>query len=232
MVPPGRLDIPALDVAAVYRPAGDGTEVGGDFYDVFDIGAGRYGAIIGDVSGKGVHAALVTALARHTARAEAPRASTPSAVLASIHAAMARDHPERFVTAIFADIRPRRDGALIVFSVAGHELPVLMRPPRVCRVGTPGRMLGMVPDARRHDTRVDLGPGDGLLCWTDGVTEARAGTGELMGSDAVEALASELIDATASELVVRIAETALRFQGGVPRDDIAVLAIKVPAPTA
>src|SRR6185312_12851732 len=81
LIPPAPPEIPELDIAAAYRPAGAGDEVGGDFYDIFELASGSWVIALGDVRGKGVQAAVVAALARHTIRAAAVRASQPSEVL-------------------------------------------------------------------------------------------------------------------------------------------------------
>jgi phosphoserine phosphatase RsbU/P len=100
-LPPDVVAIPGLDVGGAYRPAGDGSEVGGDFYDVFPTGRQTWGIVLGDVCGKGASAAVVTALARYTVRAEALHVSSPAAVLTGLHEAMVSYYPHTFCTALF-----------------------------------------------------------------------------------------------------------------------------------
>src|ERR1700728_4142017 len=100
-LPPDVLAVPGLDVGGAYRPAGDGTEVGGDFYDVFRTGPQWWGIVLGDVCGKGASAAVVTALARYTVRAEALHVSSPAAVLAGPHQALLASHPPTLCSVLF-----------------------------------------------------------------------------------------------------------------------------------
>ena len=100
-LPPDIVTVPGLDVGGAYRPAGDGTEVGGDFYDVFRTGLQTWGIVLGDVCGKGAAAAVVTALARYTVRAEALHVSSPAAVLEGLHRALLTYYPQTFITALF-----------------------------------------------------------------------------------------------------------------------------------
>jgi sigma-B regulation protein RsbU (phosphoserine phosphatase) len=109
LIPPLPPEVPGLDVSAVYRPAGDGEEVGGDFYDIFQIAADEWVVAIGDVCGKGADAAVVTALVRYTIRAAAVRLSSPAAALAVVNEVMLRHSTERFCTA--AMLRLRRESS-------------------------------------------------------------------------------------------------------------------------
>jgi sigma-B regulation protein RsbU (phosphoserine phosphatase) len=228
LLPPVDIGVPGMDVAGAYRPAGDGTRVGGDFYDVFETGRGTYAVVLGDVSGKGVAAAVVTALVRHTIRAAALRASSPSAVLRVVHEAMVRDQPDRFCTAVLLDVAPGRGGAEIVLTVAGHQLPALTDGVETCRVGVRGTIVGMLAEPRLVDATVRLEPGQTLVLYTDGVSEARAGD-EFFDDDRAEALIAELAKADAATIAAGLADAAVDFQRGRPRDDIAVVVLK-PAP--
>ncbi len=228
LIPPAMFTIPGVEVAGVYRPAGDGTEVGGDFYDVFEIADGRYATVVGDVAGKGPEAAVVTALARYTIRAETLHAAAPSQVLAALHRTMLRDSPEQFVTAVLSVVTPDRDGAAVAMSVGGHELPVLVSEGTARRVGTPGAILGLLPEPSLSDSEVRLGPGDALVMCTDGVDEARADSGEFFGADRLETLATDLGHRPAGEIAHHIADVVVEFQHGMPRDDIAILVLRIP----
>lgn len=107
LIPPAPPAIPHLDVAAVYRPAGDGSEVGGDFYDVFPLGTGDWIVAVGDVCGKGVEAAVVTALARYTLRAATVEHPEPSTALATLNDVLRHHHTNRFCTVVLLRLRTR-----------------------------------------------------------------------------------------------------------------------------
>ncbi len=142
--------IPGLQVAAQYLPGGSSVEVLGDFYDVFPSVPGSWGIVVGDVCGKGVPAAKSTALARYTLRAEAHRATRPSLILAALNQALLdwlTDDP-RFLTAIYATVRPTPAGAAVQISSAGHPLALVRRAcGRVQTLGRPGTLLGLLPGA-------------------------------------------------------------------------------------
>ena len=128
LLPPGIPALPGLAVAVRFIAAGEGIEVGGDFYDVFPARDDAIAALIGDVCGKGPEAASVTALARHTLRAAAAYEARPSAVLHHLHRALteARDDG-RFCTVAFCDIRLHTQGARVTLACGGHPLPLVLR---------------------------------------------------------------------------------------------------------
>ena len=227
LLPPELLSIPDLDIAGAYRPSGDGFEVGGDFYDVFETGRGTWGVVLGDVCGKGATAATVTALARYTVRAEALRTPYPSAVLASLHDVMCRFQPDQFCTALFGVIDRFSGSFRLTTASGGHPLPILLRDGRLTRIGSPGTLLGMVDSVEIRDTTTTLQRGDVIVLHTDGVTEARRHGTFLddAGLDAV-ILGADGLDARA--LADEIVRRTVEYQSGVPRDDIAVVVLRVP----
>ncbi len=227
-LPPEILVVPGLDVAGAYRPAGDGSEVGGDFYDVFETGRGTWAVVLGDVCGKGPEAAVVTALARYTVRAEALRTPYPSAVLAALHDTLVRDHPEHFCTAVFALLEHRPEGVRFTLASGGHHLPLRLTPGGAFEsVGSPGTILGMLDTPRLTDTTTFLGPGDVVVLYTDGVVEARRDR-EFFDDERLRAAVTASAAATAQQVADAVVATALDFQLGHAKDDIAVLVIKVP----
>ena len=150
--------IPEIDVGSRYRPAGTGTEVAGDFYDIFEGDRRDWFAVVGDVSGKGAEAAAVMALARYTVRTAALGRSKPSQILQILNEALLRSETERYCTATLLRLRPRPDGLLVTVSSAGHPRPlVLRRGGEVEDVDADGTLLGLFPDAtlarRRSDPR-------------------------------------------------------------------------------
>ena len=226
LLPPALISIPGLDLGGAYRPAGEGSEVGGDFYDVFETGRGTWGVVIGDVCGKGPAAAVLTALARYTVRAVAHRTASPSAVLGVLHETLARDHPEQFCTALLLDLEPTGEGAQLTVTSGGHHLPLrLSGAGAFDALGEPGSILGMLDGPRLHERAARLGPGEVVALYTDGVIEGRRGReffGERRLKEAI--LASASLDARS--IAERIVADALAFQEGYARDDMAVVVIK------
>jgi serine phosphatase RsbU (regulator of sigma subunit)/anti-sigma regulatory factor (Ser/Thr protein kinase) len=231
LVPPVPPEIPGLQVGVRYRPVGERTEVGGDFYDVFRITPGRWGVIIGDVSGKGVAAASLTALVRYTIRATAKRESSPAEVLSVLNEALLEDTAEEaFCTAVYLEIEPSAGSAQVSLAVAGHPLPRLLTPDGKTReLGEPGMALGLLPMPAVHNAVFELGPGELMALYTDGVAEARAPGGGFAGELVAEVLHSAA-GLDAQRVADRLERTALEFQEGEPRDDLAVVTLRVPLP--
>jgi sigma-B regulation protein RsbU (phosphoserine phosphatase) len=228
LMPPELPRIPGLELAAVYRPAGHGDEVGGDFYDVFQTGPGDWSVVLGDVAGKGARAAAVTSLVRHTVRTVAVRVRRPRAVLAALNDALLRqDVPGRFCSLAYARVRlGSRDAARVTVCLGGHPPPLVLAddvPP--APFGRFGTLLGALPTPELHDSDAELRPGDTLVLYTDGVIEARR-DGELYGEDRLAALAAELRGRDASAVAAGIVDAAVDHQRGLPADDIAVVALR------
>ena len=221
--------IPGLDVGGAYRPAGDGRVVGGDFYDVFETGAGQWGVVLGDVCGKGASAAVVTALSRHTVRSAAARKRSPSAVLRELHDELVRSDGRSFCTALFATVEvDDRGRAIIALSAGGHHLPLLVgRDGSVEERGEVGALLGMLGPPRLHDSPIELASGEALVLYTDGVIEARDGD-DFFGEDRLRARLAANRGRTAQEIADTIAGAAVEHQHGHANDDIAVVVLKVP----
>jgi phosphoserine phosphatase RsbU/P len=229
-LPPAVLPVPGLDVAGAYRPAGDGSEVGGDFYDVFETGRGAWAVVLGDVCGKGPAAAVITALARYTVRAEALRTPYPSAVLAALHEALVRYHPDQFCTAVFVVLEPGEGGMRLVVASGGHHLPLRVRPTgEIDTIGTTGTILGMLDRPLLTDTSTVLRPGETIVLYTDGVVEARRDR-EFFDDDRLRATVAGLAGggAGAQQVADGIVAAALDFQAGDARDDIAVVVVRAP----
>lgn len=228
-VPPEVLSVPGLDVAGAYRPAGDGSEVGGDFYDVFDTGRRSWGIVLGDVCGKGASAAVVTALARYTVRAEALRNPMPSAVLATLHEALVRYHPDQFCTAVFAVIEDAPEGFGLTVASGGHHLPLCLRAGGSFEtLGQSGTLLGMLDTPLLSDTRTVLRPGDVVVLYTDGVIEARR-DGEFFDDERLRTAVADGASTGAQTIADSIVAAVLDFQRGYARDDVAVVVLTVPA---
>jgi len=226
LIPPTPPQIPGLEIGAVYRPAGSGEEVGGDFYDVFEIGTDDWVVALGDVCGKGVDAAVVTALVRHTLRAVSVRQSRPVAALESLNEVLLHHPTERFCTLALLRLRRHYDGWRLAMSLGGHP-PALMSQGGGSwqEFGTAGSLVGGMAEAEFSESRVVLQPGSRVVLYTDGVTEARRHD-EQYG----EARLWQVLERfpNSPELAGLILEDVLAFQGGTARDDIAVVTITVP----
>jgi phosphoserine phosphatase RsbU/P len=232
LLPPRLPVIPGLQVAARYVAGGTGAEVLGDFYDVFPSVRGSWGMVVGDVCGKGVPAAKSTALARYTLRAEAHRETRPRLILAALNQALLdwlTDDP-RFLTAIYATVRPTRAGASVQISSGGHPLGLVRRADgRVQALGRPGTLLGILPDPGLHDCRGLLRAGDSLVLFTDGITEARGQADRgIYGEDRLRGVIAGLGDLPAARIADAIQQAALDYSGGASSDDTVILVLKVP----
>ncbi|MBH5336642.1 SpoIIE family protein phosphatase [Streptomyces pactum] len=235
LLPPALEPVPGLDVAALYRIASP-DEVGGDFYDLFPRADGAWALFLGDVRGKGAEAAVVTSLARYTLRSGTVYDPDPAAVLRHLNAVLTAENEDRepyFLTIIMGTLVPDTDrgGFRLTLAGGGHPPALLLRADGTAHLlETPGgQLLGVVPDADMAETTVHLAPGDSLLLYTDGLTEARIhGTGQRYGDEALLDFAARLAPATAQEVVAAVRRLLDGFGPGLD-DDTAVLAIGVPA---
>lgn len=234
LLPPSLPQIPGLEVAARYHAAGEGNEVGGDFYDVFRTGRDDWAILIGDVCGKGADAAALTALSRYTVRAAAMQARKPSRVLAQLNDAilsestLAVDSDQRFCTVAYARLRPVEDGVRLTVTSGGHPIPLVLRANgRVDQACRPGTLIGVVPNPVLTDRSSILGTGDTLILYTDGVTEARGPDG-VLGEEGFHRLVSSCAGLDAHAIAERIESAVLDFQEGNLRDDIALVVARAP----
>ncbi|MFE7117586.1 SpoIIE family protein phosphatase, partial [Streptomyces sp. NPDC057654] len=185
LLPPELPTVPGVEVEVIYRAAGEGNEVGGDFYDLFPIRDGAYGFAIGDVCGTGPEAAAVTGLARHALRLLAREGFGGPAVLERLNAAILDEGARsRFLTLLYGELWPQHDGSAILKVVcAGHPLPLRLRQDgSVEAAAEPQPLLGVLEELELYEQTVTLDPGDVLLCVTDGVTERREGA-RMLGDD-------------------------------------------------
>jgi phosphoserine phosphatase RsbU/P len=220
--------VPGLDVGGAYRPAGDGSEVGGDFYDVFQTGPRTWGVVLGDVCGKGASAAVVTALARYTVRAEAMHVASPAAVLGGLHRALLTYYPQTFCTVLLLLLDPVPEGHRLTLATGGHPLPLCRRADgRVETIGRPGRFLGMEETASVSESAAILRPGDLVVLYTDGVTEAHE-SDAFFGEAGIAAVLAASAGLTAQAVADAVVAAALAFQHGQARDDMAVVVVSQP----
>lgn len=230
LIPDTLPDLEGVEVGAVYTPAGEGSRVGGDFYDVWNLEDGAFGVAIGDVQGKGPRAAALTSLARHTIGAAALHADSPAEVLRLLNDAVLRSNFKQFCTAIYLKMAPIADGFTATVAVAGH-MPAMIRRVNgtIDRAGRPGTLLGMYEDVDITDQTLSVHHGDVLLLWTDGVTERRDGPRQF-GEDHLRDVFSAIPSGRAATETARsIADAVNGFGASPPQDDIAILVIKIPA---
>ncbi|MEU9858084.1 SpoIIE family protein phosphatase [Streptomyces sp. NPDC047974] len=232
LLPPELPKIPGVEVDVIYRAAGEGNEVGGDFYDVFPIREDVYGFAIGDVCGTGPEAAAVTGLARHALRLLAREGFGGPAVLERLNAAILDEGARsRFLTLLYGELRPQSDGSAVLKVVcAGHPLPLRLRPDgTVIPAAEPQPLLGVMEDLELYEQTFTLDPGDVLLCVTDGVTERREGT-RMLGDDGLADALRTCTGLTAGAVGGRILRTVERFAQAPASDDMAILTLRLQEP--
>ncbi len=224
LLPPEVPAVPGIDVASLFLPAIAGYAVGGDFYDVFELDDGRWVALVGDVCGKGLEAAALTGLARHTLRAVA-NVDRPSEALGHLNRALLRERIDgRFCTVALAIFDPSvDDGARATISIGGHPLPQhVRRSGDSAGVGRHGTLLGVAEKVDLHDDDVSLQPGEALVMFTDGIVGKREAA---EGSVALRSALRDGAPSSAGELRDRL-ERYVRDEVGVdPLDDVAVLVL-------
>jgi sigma-B regulation protein RsbU (phosphoserine phosphatase) len=212
----------ALAVHATMIPA---RAVGGDFYDYFWLDEKRLGVVIGDVSGKGVPAALLMAVTRSLLRATALRGDEPGPCLGEVNRLLLRDTAtERFVTLFYAVLDSERGE--LCFANAGHNAPFLVRPSGAMQELNGAQLiLGALPEARYSTNRLPLKCGDRLFLYTDGVTEALNPEREQFSEQRLQRLLSEAADDSPQEMIDRVVQEVRRFAADAPQsDDITTLA--------
>ena len=219
-------DIPGVRVAVRYRAAGELNEVGGDFYDVFARrGEASWAFEIGDVSGKGAEAAAVTALARHTVRTASLQPASPGELLETLNEALLIQRAgSEFCTVCLGELSLSDGSGTLTVALGGHPPALVLRASgEVEPLGQSGTLLGVFADPDLHEATTSLGPGDTVLLYTDGVTEAGP-TGEEIGDEGLAALLAGLHGLAPDAIVDAVEQAAVDVQDGQPRDDIALVA--------
>ncbi len=232
LLPKAPPQVPGLDIDARYTPA---QKVSGDFYDLFALPGNRLGVAVADVSGKGIPASLLMAMCRTDLRQIAPRHVSPAQTLAELNRTLGGDLRGMFITILYAVIDPVRGE--VTFARAGHELPLFSRRdpatgmPAGEYVGSEGMPVGLVPDeifsAVIADRTEPFGPGDALVLYTDGLTEAPNEEDKEFSNARLADAVRTLHTRNARELNDGILETVHRFAGTVPlRDDLTLVTVK------
>ncbi|MFJ1759852.1 PP2C family protein-serine/threonine phosphatase [Amycolatopsis sp. NPDC088138] len=234
LLPPTLEQLGGVEFAGRYRPALDGERIGGDFYDVHSVidgDAEESLAVLGDVCGKGLDAAVLTGKIRTTLRALLPMAGDHHRLLGLLNRTIAGGHDTRYVTLVLASAR--REGATVRLRVtcAGHPPPLIVRADgRVEEADTRGSLIGVLPEIESVSADVTLNPGETCLMFTDGIIEAKGGPlGDVMfGEDRLRQILSECANMPADAVVERVHMLAAQWIGRGDHDDMAVLAITAP----
>jgi PAS domain S-box-containing protein len=221
LLPEALPDIPGWEIAALYRPAGHGSEVGGDFYDVWEVD-GDWLVMIGDVTGKGVGAAALTSLVRHTARAASDFDASPATVLAHIDTALRR----RPVLSVCTALCLRLCLGQGTIAAGGHPLPLHLSSDGVSEVGSPGALLGAFAGVERRETAFTLRPGETLVAITDGVTDTLGEHGERFGSERLGQALEGVRDQPPGIIRQRLSRALEDFQVGPQADDTAIVVMR------
>jgi PAS domain S-box-containing protein len=225
---PTRLpNVPHLRLGVHYQPGGK-AGVGGDFFDVFALPDGRWAIVIADVCGKGAEAATVTSMARYTIRTAAFEHADPARVLSILNQAMLGSASERpFITACLVILDTRAGDTTATVTPAGHPLPLLRgNDGQVRPVGHVGDLIGVLETPAFHPTTVRLEPGELLLLYTDGFTEARDADNKQLGETGLAALLSAIDAREPAEVVEALAAALAKHTANeLTRDDAAAVAI-------
>jgi serine phosphatase RsbU (regulator of sigma subunit)/anti-sigma regulatory factor (Ser/Thr protein kinase) len=215
-------NLPQWQIAAYYGPA---RAVGGDFYDFIEMPGGRIGIAVGDVTDKGVPAALVMARTHSILRAEASRTDSPGEILARANALLVPEMPARmFVTCLFAILDPRT--GRIVLANAGHNLPYVRTDDGVVELRATGMPLGLMADITYDETEGVIAPGSNVLLYSDGLVEAHDPKQEMFGFPRLRQAMT--IDDAGSDLLDRLLEDLHEFTGSdwEQEDDITLVTLR------
>ncbi|WP_244409604.1 PP2C family protein-serine/threonine phosphatase [Streptomyces albofaciens] len=239
LAPPQLPTVPGLELASHLRTVGP-RQIGGDFYDVFSLPGNQWAFVVGDVCGKGAQAASLTALIRHTVRAQALHDPAPTAVLGALNRTLLTAPGEGrpgFCTAMYGLLRrdpagrpPVQRGFTMVLGSGGHPSAFVLRADGTVERLRPegGMLVGALAEATFAECDAHLGPGDALLLYTDGLTEARLADSSLLGEDGLARLLPSQAGAGAAALTEAISALLTDLETAVC-DDVAVVALAVPA---
>jgi serine phosphatase RsbU (regulator of sigma subunit) len=225
LLPPQLPEVPGVDIEALFLPALSGYEVGGDFYDVFEVRDGRWAVVVGDVCGKGVEAAALTGLARHTLRAVSD-VERPSQALEALNRALLREHLDgRFCTVALAFVEPELEGgARLEIASGGHPLPQHLTADGAHRVGHHGTLLGVADTIHIQDAKLRLAAGEALVLFTDGILAKEEASGD--ESAALSQAMRDGFPTSARTLRDRIQRYVNEMIAEEQYDDVAVLVLQ------
>lgn len=223
--PPRLPDLPGLQVAAHYQPFSEYL-VGGDFYDLFSLGDGRWGVFLGDVCGKGPEAARLTSLARYTLRAAAMHREGPATILLALNTALLMDDTVQMAmcSAVYGEINATDGDVELSLAVAGHPAPLIVRTQGLIEpAAARGTVLGAFTDPVFESCQVSLHPGDAIVLYSDGLLDAQL-DGACIDEERLAEILSGAPRTGARDLIAHI-KTVLRHLDAPLRDDVAVMAL-------
>lgn len=208
------------ELAAISLPARD---LGGDLYDFLQLGAGVQGIMIGDVSGKGLSAALRMAVARTVFRHEARRDGAPGPTLAGVNRGVLSEIPQGMVTMLYLRLDPA--SGLLHVANAGHTFPLLVNG-SVCELELSGLPLGVDGDSDYCEATAEVGPGDTMILYTDGVLEAENDRGEIFSYERLHALVAANAGLKPRAMVALLLNTLRSWSQGVQSDDVTIVVLR------
>ena len=229
LLPPSLPAIAGARVTARYQAAGEGNEVGGDFYHVFQVDEHAWWFIIGDVSGKGPEAAAIAGLARHTLRALGFQERSPRRLLTALHETLLKGEARgEFCTVCCALLQSSdRGDAVLSIACGGHPPPIIRRADGSMEVAScAGPLLGVPVELSFVEQAVELGPGDMVVLYTDGVTEAHHRDQPLFGEERLVDVIRQA-DADVDRVADDILAAVSVYGPSEPRDDLAVVVVQI-----
>jgi serine phosphatase RsbU (regulator of sigma subunit) len=221
LLPEAHPEIPGWEIAALYRPAGHGNEVGGDFYDFWEV-EDEWLMMIGDVTGKGVGAAAMTSLVRHTAWTASDYDRRPARILARVDTALKRRPALSVCTALC--LRISLDRGMI--AAGGHPLPLRLSGEGISEIGRPGALLGAFDNVERAEVPFRMRPGETLVAITDGVSDTVGAAGERFGMGRLHDALGELNGRPPHAICQGLADALAAFQVGSQADDTAIIVMR------
>jgi serine phosphatase RsbU (regulator of sigma subunit) len=244
LLPPEVHEINGVEFAGRYRPSEDTDRVGGDFYDVHPptdeldqaagaplTGTGEITAVLGDVCGKGLEAAVLTGKVRTTLHALLPLAGDHELMLGLLNNALLNADHTRFVTLALASASREQGGVALRLTSAGHLPPLIIRAGgEVREADTSGTLIGVLPNIRMTTARIKLAPGEACVLYTDGITEARGGPlgEEMFGEQRLREALTRCAGLPAEAIAEHVHMLADQWVNGGGHDDMAVLVIAAP----
>ncbi|RAJ39975.1 serine phosphatase RsbU (regulator of sigma subunit) [Kitasatospora sp. SolWspMP-SS2h] len=234
LLAPELVQVHGVEFAGGYRSSEDAERIGGDFYDVHPPAEedGETFALLGDVSGKGLEAAVLTGKIRNTLHALRTLSTDHQQVLRLLNdTLLSRNGPLRFATLVLASARREGSDVALRLTSAGHPAPLIVRRDgRVEEAATSGSLIGAMPEVSFRTAAVRLAPGESCVLYTDGVTEARGGRrgGAMYGEERLHRLLENCAGMPAQAVVERVQMAAAQWIGKGDHDDIAVMAVTAP----
>lgn len=233
LLPPALHHVDGVEFAGRYRPASDSERVGGDFYDVHPTptGSDELLAVLGDVCGKGLEAAVMTGKVRSVVQALLPMSDDHSQMLSLLNNALLTRHDTRFVTLVLASVSRSTAGVRLRLTSGGHLPPLVVRANGVVeQVPTSGTLVGVLPHISSTTAEVVLAPGETCLLYTDGITEAVGGPlgDEMFGEERLQDVLAACAGMPAEAVAEHVHMVAAEWIGGGRHDDIALLTITAP----